>query len=63
MQDLFKHTSSNHPDYRYLESALNLVEQVAIHANSSMQKQEELKKLVKLEKSFVGLNNVEIKII
>lgn len=36
------------------------MELIAFQANEGMKKQEELKKLVKLEKSFVGLNNVQL---
>ena len=54
LQDLLKHTSSDHPDYRNLEQALDAMNKTGNYINESKREAENVSKLAEINQSLKG---------
>lgn len=52
LQSFLKHTPRRHPDYPDINRALSQFQEVAVHVNESMQRADEIKKMVELQSMF-----------
>jgi len=54
-QDLLKNTPESHPDYKNLEKAFMVIDEVARFVNQTIKDHESMEKLLQIQKSFSGL--------
>eukprot|EP01119_Soliformovum_irregulare_P004244 TRINITY_DN1524_c2_g1_i1.p1 TRINITY_DN1524_c2_g1~~TRINITY_DN1524_c2_g1_i1.p1 ORF type:complete len:257 (+),score=63.58 TRINITY_DN1524_c2_g1_i1:49-819(+) len=55
LKDLLRHTEALHIDFQNLTNALEIVHALATTVNEALQREENVKKLVSIEKSITGL--------
>lgn len=54
LQDYLKHLTEDSPDYKDTITALNIVSEVADHANESMRHGDNVQKLLEIQRSLIG---------
>lgn len=55
LEDMYKHTPSDHPDYHSLNRALSLISDIASFVNETIRDHETMLKTVEIQKSMTGL--------
>ncbi|KAJ3274198.1 hypothetical protein HDV01_003271 [Terramyces sp. JEL0728] len=57
LEDLFKHTPEDHPDYENIKKAIESVSQVATFVNETIRNHEAMLQMVDIQKSLIGFKD------
>lgn len=58
LEDLYKHTPTDHPDYENLEKSIKVISEVANYVNETIRDHEMMVNMLNIQKSFIGLKQV-----